>query len=283
MTQASERILALSLLCDGFVAATDPSWLGEGIARGGIRELLAGASVRVQRQDWWESAIEGLSLREASVLFSPVGPATERLVQAALSQSPDGTSIEALLVSEAHIELRRYLTAQNQSALASIRAADEHLISLLKAQPDSIYQLPPRTFELLVAELLEDMGCRVTITPETRDGGRDILAFLALPFGEILTIVECKRFRFDRPVGIGIVERFLWTVERHDRASLGLLATTSHFSPEATATADEYRYRLKLADFNLLKEWIGTYGTWGRSREQILWVPPPMDTGNGQS
>ena len=124
-----------------------------------------------------------------------------------------------------------------------------------------------------MAELLRDMGYEVELTPETRDGGRDILAAFGLPHGEILTLVECKRFRPDRKVGIDILERFLWVMDRRDKASCGLIATTFYFSPEAIATERDYQWRLRLRDFEGLKEWLGKYGSWTRNNRMGLWLP----------
>lgn len=90
-----------------------------------------------------------------------------------------------------------------------LEAISTEFIKYLARHPDFLYQIEPRRFEMLVAELLTDMGYEVELTPETRDGGRDILAAFDLPHGKILTLVECKKFRPDRKVGIDIIERFL--------------------------------------------------------------------------
>jgi restriction system protein len=151
-------------------------------------------------------------------------------------------------------------------------------IKYLSNHPNLLYEIAPRRFEALVAELLEDMGYEVELTPETRDGGRDILAVFRVPHGKILTIVECKRYSPERKVGIDIIERFLWVIENKDRASCGLVATTSYFSPEARATEKQYQWKLALKDFDGLKEWIGKYGTWVRRPEVGLWLPNSIYT-----
>lgn len=150
---------------------------------------------------------------------------------------------------------------------------DRKVFENLGTDKSLLYEVPSRRFEEIIAALLEDMGCEVRLTPETRDGGRDILAVFQTPFGEWLTLVECKRYRPHRLVGIGLVERFLWIVERNDKASCGLIATTSFFSSEAQRVAHTYRYRLKLIDFDALCDWIGHYGRWDRSSSSGLWTP----------
>jgi len=150
---------------------------------------------------------------------------------------------------------------------------NREFIKYLAMHPNAIYEIQPRRFELLVAELLTDMGYEVELTPETHDGGRDILAVMNLPLGKILTLVECKRYRPDRKVGIDIVRQFLWVLDREDRASCGVIATSSYFSAEAAATQDEHKWRLALRDFESLREWLGQYGTWTRSSTRGIWVP----------
>lgn len=139
--------------------------------------------------------------------------------------------------------------------------------------PHKLHNLSPRQFEELIGAILKDMGCDIEFTKQTRDGGRDILAAFPSPVGQLLTIVECKRHRADRPVGLGIAERFLYVVEQKDRASCGLIATTSYFSPEVKALAQEKPYRLKLKDFEGVRDWIANYGKWVRDDQSALWIP----------
>jgi restriction endonuclease Mrr len=155
---------------------------------------------------------------------------------------------------------------------------NEELIRYLARHPEETRVMPPRRFEQLIAEIFTDMGYSVHLTPETRDGGRDLLAHFKLPHGETLTLVECKRFASDRPVGIDIAQRFLWVVDNKDRASGGLIATTSYFSPEALDLERQYQYRLALRDFEVLKEWLNRYGTWRRrNASSALWLPSYAD------
>jgi len=81
-----------------------------------------------------------------------------------------------------------------------IVSATEALVEQLRKHPESVHDLPPRKFEELLAELLSDMGWRVELTPATRDGGKDILAYLNTDVGEILCLVEAKKHRRDRKV-----------------------------------------------------------------------------------
>ena len=157
--------------------------------------------------------------------------------------------------------------------IITVNDLTKDLISRLKACPHDVRNVPPRRFEALVAELLRDIGCEVQLTPFSRDGGRDILAALATPLGRILALVECKRYAAHRKIGTDIVERFLWTIERKDEASLGIIVTTSFFSRGAKLLEERFRWKLKLRDYDHLQDWIGQYGSWRKRRHDHLWLP----------
>lgn len=150
---------------------------------------------------------------------------------------------------------------------------NHELVAALRKNPSDLYRLHPRKFELLVADLMRDMGYDVTITPESRDGGRDILAVFKTPQGEILTVVECKRYAKERRIGPDILQRLLWVADRKDKASCAMAATTTYFTTGAQSFQREYQWRLKLADFDVLSSWLQRYGQWRRDTHLEIWVP----------
>jgi len=131
----------------------------------------------------------------------------------------------------------------------------DEIIRCLAKQPNDLYSLDPRKFEELIAELLCRDGLRVQLTPATRDGGRDILAFLDTSIGSHLHLVECKRFAPHRPITVELV-RNLYGVVEAERATSGLLVTTSHFTRDALSFRQIVRHRLTLRDCEDLKEWL---------------------------
>lgn len=160
-----------------------------------------------------------------------------------------------------------------ETLTSEIITLNQELADFFARQPERLHELTPRKFEELIASILRAMGAEVTLTKETRDGGRDILAVFRTPVGELLTIVECKKYRIDRCVGVGLVERFMYVVEKKDQASCGLIATTSYFSPEVHAMAKEMPFRLKLRDFKGIHEWVKSYGQWFQDGKTGLWRP----------
>jgi len=155
---------------------------------------------------------------------------------------------------------------------AELRTLNREIAEYFTKHPERLHELTPRKFEELIAAILRAMGCDVQLTKQTRDGGRDILAAFRTHVGELLTIVECKKYRANRPVGLGLVERFLYTIGR-DKASCGLMVTTSYFSPDVQALARENRFRLKTRDFTGIHAWVSSYGQWLRDGKSELWKP----------
>ena len=99
-----------------------------------------------------------------------------------------------------------------------------------------------------MAELYEREGFKVELTQATRDGGVDLYLVQHTAFGRLLTVVDCKRHRADRPVGVGVVRQMLGTVN-DTGASAGVVATTSRFSKDAEKLAGRYPFRLGLQDY----------------------------------
>jgi RNA polymerase sigma factor (sigma-70 family) len=151
----------------------------------------------------------------------------------------------------------------------------EELIKYLARHPNKLYDLDPYKFERLVAELIRDMGYDVYITSRTRDGGKDIIAVLKTPSNdEIVTIVECKRYRADRPIGITMIKSFLNTIRDQDKVNAGWIVTTSTFSAEVIKKQKEDKWLLSLKDSKNLETWCSNYGQWKQSGGSGgLWLP----------
>lgn len=125
--------------------------------------------------------------------------------------------------------------------------------------PELLHSLPPRKFEELVATVFRNNGFEVKLTPETRDGGIDIIAIQKNGFGgNTLHLVECKRYLPENKVGIGIVQRMLGVVEQH-RATQGIIVTTSSFSHDAQVCAQSSQYRLGLNGYADLSKWLAAF------------------------
>jgi HJR/Mrr/RecB family endonuclease len=102
------------------------------------------------------------------------------------------------------------------------------------------------------------MGWRVELTPATRDGGKDLLAYLDTDVGEILCLVEAKKHRRDRKVGIDLVRTLYGTLCDY-QANSAMLVTTSSFTPDAKEFQKKHQYQLSLKDYVNVVDWIKRY------------------------
>jgi restriction endonuclease Mrr len=143
-----------------------------------------------------------------------------------------------------------------------IVTANQAMIERLKREPRDVFKLSSRQYEEMIAELLDDMGYQVELTPATRDGGKDILASIKTPAADLLLLVEAKRYREDRKVGVELVRTLYGTL--HDyQASSAMLVTTSTFSKDARALQQRHEFQLSLRDYADVAGWIQKYGRKG--------------------
>jgi restriction system protein len=135
---------------------------------------------------------------------------------------------------------------------------NEQFLEKLKARPEDIHQIGHRKFEEIVAELLDDMGFNVELTQETRDGGRDVLAYWDSPVGRLLCLVEAKKHRPDRTVGVQLVRNLYGTLI-DEQANSAILVTTADFSADARKFAARHKWQLGLKNYTDLVQWIENY------------------------
>jgi restriction system protein len=147
-----------------------------------------------------------------------------------------------------------------QAVRPQIVSFSDELIIQLKKAPDKLHEVNSRQFEHLIADLFHDMGWEVELTQATRDGGRDILAHLNTGVIKMLCLIEAKKHRKDRPVGVQLV-RNLYGTFCDEQANSAMLVTSSHFTPEAKKLEARHKYQLALKDYTDVIEWLANYKT----------------------
>lgn len=124
--------------------------------------------------------------------------------------------------------------------------------------PEQLRDLDPFLFESVVAELLAGFGWDVNVTPQSRDGGYDILGITTDPSGlQTSWVVECKRYSPDNKVGIDIARQIMG-VKTHIGVPNAVLVTTSGFTYNVRELSSA-RQDLHLVDFETLATWLGDY------------------------
>lgn len=158
--------------------------------------------------------------------------------------SPDGSPIEVD-------------SAPYKQIVTDVTEVSEELLRRLSENPPLVYELSPRKFEEVVAELLSRQGYEITVTPLTRDGGKDVYASQKTALGSFLYIVQCKKYAPDNPVGVGLV-RELYGVVEAEKATAGILATTSFFTKPAKEFQKQIEFRVSLQDYLGIQKWLKT-------------------------
>lgn len=206
---------------------------------------------------------------------------------AGLARDRDPRELAALLRREIYSLDQRIIISERR-LIAEIKprliSTNDMLVERLRERPEAVYDLPPRKFEELIADLLADLGYEVELTPQSRDGGKDILAYMNTPAGRLLCLVEAKKYRRDRQVGVELVRQLYGTLVDAD-ASSAMLVTTSAFSSGARDFEQRHRYRLSLRDYPDLVEWIDGYGSGTASTKlsKRFTAKPAHPSGSGKA
>jgi hypothetical protein len=129
-----------------------------------------------------------------------------------------------------------------------------NIFNILNNQ-EAIYNLSSREFEELVAELFSQQGFDVELTPETRDGGCDIIATKSINRLPFMLLIECKKYSKEYPVGVNLV-RSLIGVQSDRKANKAVLVTTSRFTKPARQLAERQQHLISLVDINDLMQMI---------------------------
>ncbi len=141
-------------------------------------------------------------------------------------------------------------------AMLGISTVNSDLCALIASQPDMMYGLTPRQFEELIADLYSRHGYRVEMTAPSGDGGVDLYVVKKGLAGNMLTVVECKRYTPPNKVKVDAV-RALWGTVDDKKASSGALITSSFFTRGARDFESDHAYRLDLVDFARLASLLG--------------------------
>ncbi len=111
-----------------------------------------------------------------------------------------------------------------------------------------------RDFEKLVAGLMESQGYDVDIGPGTNDGGVDIRLLQRDPLGDILTLVQVKRYGPSRKVRLEAVQA-LHGAAVAEGANESMFVTTSNYYPSARRFAGRSNVPMELHASREVQEW----------------------------
>jgi DNA-binding response OmpR family regulator len=166
---------------------------------------------------------------------------------------------------ESVIELPGFVDAMGQplsvshpaarSMIVAVKSVIADLVDRIVDQPEAMHRLSPREFEELVATLLDRQGFTVALTRGSRDDGIDIYAARNSALGTFQYLVQCKKYSPANPVGVEVV-RQMHGVLTANRATAGIVATTSRFTRGAREYQSQVPFQLSLRDYNAITRWL---------------------------
>ena len=186
--------------------------------------------------------------------------AVDRILQELGVYSEFWSAEEPVIDGELLLESSTNVTpAGGREFAVELEEVSNELLTYLARKPEDLRIINPRKFEEVLAEIFKNQGYEVELTPPSRDGGRDLMLVQKASIGSILTLVECKRYSETNKVGVGVV-RSLYGVVESERATNGLVATTSYFTKGAVDFRERNKYRMDLANYSKLCDWLRPYG-----------------------
>lgn len=154
-------------------------------------------------------------------------------------------------------ELWRPSESRQPGWLATAPAALLLAADLLRAGK-LLAEMPWRKFEEVIGALLESEGWSVEVTRPSRDGGVDVVAIKDdRILGRVKAVWQAKRYGPKRIVRLSEV-RELSAVVDAQRATKGVIVTTSRLTREAIDWIRRDTYRLDCKDAQRVESWIRT-------------------------
>lgn len=147
------------------------------------------------------------------------------------------------------IPTKKKLIVPSKEIITGITIVNDTLLRKAQQNPKVMYSFSSREFEQMICELLEKQGYKVKLTKQTRDGGKDIIILEQSIVGEFCVYVECKKYKENNPISVKLVRELYGTVEA-EKATAGMLITTSYFTKDAKEFTKKTKHRMALRDYN---------------------------------
>ena len=131
----------------------------------------------------------------------------------------------------------------------------EEIFDRLLKKPEELTKIGHRQFEYLLDGIFQNNGYRTQIGKGSGDGGVDLRLFSNDVIGEVVTLVQAKRYDPKNPIDLSAVQALTAVVD-DERANRGLFVTTSRYLPCAQKFAARQNSKIKLAQPQEIAEWM---------------------------
>ncbi|GLI99017.1 restriction endonuclease [Sphingobium sp. BS19] len=130
----------------------------------------------------------------------------------------------------------------------------EELYSYFAKRPEDLHRLTWREFETLLFRIFQAQGFTCELGPGSNDGGIDVRVLQRDPLGDILTLVQAKRYAPRNKIDLSAVAA-LHGVADVEAAQKSMFVTTSDYLPSARKFAGRTRIPMTLTTSADVSDW----------------------------
>ena len=133
-------------------------------------------------------------------------------------------------------------------------ALNSDLYEHFSKNSEQFTRLDWRKFEMLVAELLQAQGFEAELGTGYADGGVDIRLLQRDPIGDLLTLVQVKKYDIKNPIRLQAIQA-LHGVKEAEGADNSMFVTTSRYLKSAKNFASRENVQMKLFVSDDVRKW----------------------------
>ncbi len=200
-------------------------------------------------------------------------------VQDYLKDNP--TNIEIINLDDLDrwsIDLQNQLSQKQQNEVFFyVKELSKKLIELIAKNPDNLLHLEWRDLERTVSEMFEGIGFKTTLTPGSKDGGKDVILECTIDKIKKSFIIEIKHWRSGQKVGQKAVKDFIKVIINEKRNKGLYLSTYGYTNNYYERLTEKQKSLIRFGEQEKIVELCKTYekirnGIWNpvNSLETVL-------------
>lgn len=151
-----------------------------------------------------------------------------------------------------------------------VRSISHKFAKLVADNPETLDHLEWRDLERMMARVMEGLGFDCTLTPPSKDGGKDLILVCHATSGKESFIVELKHWRSGKRVGRQSVLDFLHVVVAENRTGGLFLSTSGYAANSFEGLTKVSRERIRFGGCPKVVLLVQTYVRASNG----LWTPP---------
>lgn len=133
----------------------------------------------------------------------------------------------------------------------------EEMYAHFARRPDDLHRLSWREYEILLHRIFQNQGFQSELGPGRGDGGVDVRLLQRDPIGDVMTLVQAKKYAPNRKIKLEAVQA-LHGAATVDGALKSIFVTTSAYEPVAKRFAARTSGSMTLATSDDVAKWCET-------------------------